>query len=51
MSMNTIFIESKDMLELAWSSRGKKTVSEGGIPLPPQPSYGILKEGSNEKSS
>jgi hypothetical protein len=51
MTMKTIFVKDKDMSELAFSSReGETTISEGGIPLPPQPSCGRLKKGSDEKS-
>jgi hypothetical protein len=45
MTMKTIFVKAKDMSELACSSRERVTISEGGIPLPPQPSCGGLKEG------
>jgi hypothetical protein len=52
MTMNTIFVKAKDMLELACSlGEGVATVSKGCIPLQPQPSCGILKEGNNEKIS
>jgi hypothetical protein len=52
MTIKAIFVKANNMLELACSSReGVATVSEYGIPLPPQPSCGIMKEGNNEKSS
>jgi hypothetical protein len=46
-----IFVKAIDTLDLAFSSReGEAIVNEGGIPLPPQPSFDRLKEIIDEKS-
>jgi hypothetical protein len=51
-TMKTIFAKAKNMSELACSSEeGAIIGSEGGIPLPPHPSCGRLKEGIDEESS
>jgi hypothetical protein len=34
---------------LAFSSKERETTNEGGIQLPPHPSYGRLKKGGDEK--
>jgi hypothetical protein len=49
-SMNITFVKAKNMENLACSSEGRATTSEGGSPLLPQPSCGGLKKGSDEKS-
>jgi hypothetical protein len=51
MTMKTAFVKAKDMTELVYSLEGIVVVNEGGNPIPPQPSYGGLKKGSDEKSS
>lgn len=44
-TVKTIFVKTKDMLELACSlGEGAAMVNEGGNPLPPQPSFGRLKK-------
>jgi len=51
MTMKTTFVEEKDMIELAYLSKEREVVHEGGIPLPPQHSSRGLKKGNGEKSS
>jgi len=41
MKMKTNFMKLKDMENLAYSSKECVVVHEGGIPLPPSPSYGL----------
>jgi hypothetical protein len=50
MTMKTIFVKVKYMIELACSSKGKVVVHEGVISLPPQPYFGGLQKGNDEKS-
>jgi hypothetical protein len=51
-TMKTICVKDKDMPNLACSSgEGAAGVSEGGNPLPPQPSCGRLKKGNDDNIS
>jgi hypothetical protein len=51
MTMKTTFVKTKDMIELTCSSKGREAIHEGNSPLPPHPSYGKLKKGSDEESA